>query len=173
MGKVQIERYLNHLSVDRRVSPSTQGSALNAIVFLYRHVLHQEIPDLDQLQRAKRQPRVPVILSAREIGLILENMDGTSHLMAKLIYGTGLRIGECVTLRIKDIDFDQRMIVVRAGKGNKDRITILPQKLIEPLKRHFVKVAQLHNDDLLKGNGYVPMPNALYRKYPSASRSLA
>lgn len=173
MGKPQIEAYLNYLAVKRKVAASTQSSALNAIVFLYREVLDRDIPDLDKLIRVRRERSVPVVLSKREIRLIFEAMNGTTKLMAELVYGTGLRISECMMLRIKDIDFDQRSITVRGGKGNKDRVTLLPASLMAPLQRHLLKVAQLHKDDELKGNGYVDLPNALYRKYPSASRSLA
>lgn len=131
------------------------------------------MPELDSLYRAKRQPAIPVILSVPEVKAILSHMQDTRRLMAELIYGTGLRIGECMTLRVKDIDFEQRVLVVRSGKGNKDRVTIIPERLTAPLQRHLLKVAQLHRADVLRGNGYVPMPNALYKKYPSASRSLA
>ena len=172
MAKIEIQAYLNHLAVNRQVSPSTQSTALNAIVFLYRHVLELAFDDLDQLQRAKRRPSIPVILSANEILSILAQMTGANKLMAELIYGTGMRISECAMLRIKDIDFDNDLIVVRAGKGNKDRVALLPNQLLSPLRRHIVSVASQHNTDLINGNGWVPMPNALHRKYPAASRSL-
>ncbi|MGI9295287.1 MAG: integron integrase [Pseudomonadales bacterium] len=172
MGKAEIEAFLNDLAVKRRVSPSTQATALNAIVFLYKSVLQPPFEDLDGFHRAKRQPNVPVILSVAEIKHLFEVMHGVNRLMAELIYGTGLRIGECVALRVKDIDFDNRQITVRAGKGNKDRATLLPQRLERALQQHLMKVIDLHNSDVLKGHGYAPMPNALYRKYPSASRTL-
>jgi len=173
MGQKEIESYLNHLAVKKHVSASTQSAALNGIAFLYREVLENEMPCLDKLRRVKRKHNVPVVMSVDEISAIFDRMRGTTRLMAELIYGTGMRISECVTLRVKDIDFDNRSVTVRAGKGNKDRVTLLPESLIPALRSHLVKVAQLHNTDLLKGNGYVPMPNALYRKYPSASRTLA
>lgn len=173
MGQLEIEAYLNHLASKRRVSASTQSSALNAIVFLYRSVFKEEMPDLDNLRRIKRYKTIPVVMSPNEVESTLSRMHGTTRLMAELIYGTGLRINECMTLRVKDIDFDLRTITVRAGKGNKDRCTVLPETLIPALRSHLTKVAQLHKSDLLVGNGYVPMPNALYRKYPSASQSLA
>jgi len=113
-----------------------------------------------------------VVMSQQEVQATFARMHGTTRLMAELIYGTGLRINECMTLRVKDIDFDLRSITVRAGKGNKDRATLLPDALIPQLRNHLTKVAQLHKTDLLQGNGYAPMPNALYRKYPSASQSL-
>ncbi len=172
MDKRDIEAYLNHLATKRHVSGSTQAAALNAIAFLYREVLEQELPGLDKLRRVKRKQNVPVVMSADEIRHTFERMHGTTRLMAELIYGSGMRITECVTLRVKDIDFDNRAITVRAGKGNKDRVTLLPECLMPAVRSHLVKVAQLHKSDLLKGNGYVPMPNALYQKYPSASRTL-
>ena len=173
MGKQEIEGYLNHLASRRNVSASTQSGALNAIVFLYRTVLQQEIPELDNLRRIKRYKAIPVVMSTQEVSAAFARMSGTTRLMAELIYGTGMRIHECMTLRVKDIDFDLRSITVRAAKGNKDRATLLPAALIPALRNHLTKVAQLHASDVLSGNGYAPMPNALYRKYPSASRSLA
>ena len=173
MGKQEIESYLNHLASRRNVSASTQSGALNAIVFLYRTVLQQEIPELDNLRRIKRYKSIPVVMSTQEVAAAFARMSGTTRLMAELIYGTGMRIHECMTLRVKDIDFDLRSITVRAAKGNKDRATLLPAALIPALRNHLTKVAQLHASDVLSGNGYAPMPNALYRKYPSASRSLA
>ncbi len=173
MGQKDIEDYLNHLAVKRRVSASTQSGALNAIAFLYRDVLKQEMPDLDNLRRIKRYKTIPVVMSRQEVESTFKRMSGTTRLMAELIYGTGLRINECMTLRVKDIDFDLRSMTIRAAKGNKDRATLLPESLIPELRNHLTKVAQLHKSDLLKGNGYAPMPNALYKKYPSASNSLA
>ncbi|ODC02012.1 integrase [Candidatus Thiodiazotropha endoloripes] len=172
MGKKEIEAYLNHLATKRRVSASTQSGALNAIVFLYRVVLNKDLPDLDNLRRIKHYKSIPVVMSKQEVEATLSRMCGTTRLMAELIYGTGMRINECMTLRIKDIDFDLRSITVRAAKGNKDRATVLPEALIPDLRSHLTKVAQLHQSDILRGNGYVTMPNALYKKYPSASKSL-
>lgn len=172
MGQQEIEGFLNHLATRRNVSASTQSSALNAIAFLYRYVLKQDMPDLDNLRKIKRYRALPVVMSRQEVENALEKMEGTTRLMAELIYGTGLRINECMTLRIKDVDFDLRAVTVRAAKGNKDRVTILPESLIPTLRNHLTKVAKLHKNDVLKGNGYAPMPNALYRKYPTASQSL-
>ncbi|MFQ5356486.1 MAG: integron integrase [Mariprofundaceae bacterium] len=146
---------------------------MNATAFLYRGVLKTAMPDPDKLRRIKRHKTIPVVMSRQEIEATLARMQGTTRLMAVLIYGTGLRINECMTLRVKDIDFDQRTITVRAGKGYKDRATAMPQVLIPVLQMHLTKIAQLHKADILKGNGYAPMPNALYVKYPSASQSLA
>lgn len=172
MGQRDIEAYLNYLANKRNVSASTQSAALNAIAFLYREVLKMDMPCLENLRRIKRHQTIPVVMSVREVQATFARMTGTTRLMAELIYGTGIRIGECVTLRVKDIDFDHRSITVRAGKGNKDRTTLLPEALVPDLRNHLTKVAQLHKSDLLLGNGFVPMPNALYKKYPSASQSL-
>jgi len=173
MGQQEIEAYLNHLASKRNVSASTQSSALNAIAFLYRIVLKIEMPNLDNLRRIKRYRTIPVVMSQQEVKATIDRMNGTTRLMAELIYGTGLRINECMTLRVKDIDFDLHSITVRAAKGNKDRVTLLPESLIPLLRSHLLKIAQLHKSDVLKGNGYAPMPNALYKKYPSASQSLS
>ena len=171
MGQHEIEAYLNHMADKRNVSASTQSAALNAIAFLYREVLKMEMPCLEKLRKIKRYQTIPVVMSIREVEATLARMTGTTRLMAELMYGSGLRIGECMTLRVKDIDFDLRSITVRAAKGNKDRATLLPQALIPVLRNHLLKVYQLHKSDLLQGNGYAPMPNALYKKYPSASKS--
>lgn len=173
MSQKEIEAYLNHLANKQSVSASTQAAALNAIAFLYRQVLKTDMPDLVNLRRIKRHQLIPVVMSSQEVEATLSRMRGTTRLMAELIYGTGLRINECMTLRVKDIDFDLRSITVRAGKGCKDRATLLPKALMAELRTHLTKVAQLHKSDLLQGNGYVPMPNALYKKYPSASQSLS
>lgn len=158
MGKQEIEGYLNHLASRRNVSASTQSGALNAIVFLYRTVLQKEIPELDNLRRIKRYKSIPVVMSTQEVSAAFARMSGTTRLMAELIYGTGMRIHECMTLRVKDIDFDLRSITVRAAKGNKDRATLLPEALIPALRNHLTRVAQLHKSDMLRGNGFAPMP---------------
>ena len=173
MGAKEIEAYLNHLANDRTVSANTQSSALNAIAFLYRDVLKVDMPDLKHLRRIKQRKTLPVVMSVREVEATFARMHGTTRLMAELIYGGGLRVNECMTLRIKDIDYDAKSITVRAAKGNKDRSTLLPDSVISDLQNHILKVAQLHKIDQLKGNGLAPMPNALYRKYPSASQSLS
>jgi len=173
MGQQEIEAYPNHMASKRNVSTSTQSSALNAIAFLYSFVLKINMPDLDILRRINRYKTIPVVLSQREVKAIMEKMNGTTRFMAELIYGTGLRINECMTLRVKDVDFDLHTITVRAAKGNKDRVTLLPERLIPLLRNHLLKIAQLHKSDTLKGNGYASMPNALYKKYPSVSQSLS
>jgi len=173
MGTSEVELFLNHLARDRQVSASTQTIALNAIVFLYTDVLEKPLGHMAGLKRVQRQHRVPVVLTADEVKAIFMEMSGTCQLMAQLLYGAGLRVSECISLRVKDIDFGAKTLTVRDGKGGKDRTTLLPTQLISRLQKHLIMVAQLHTDDMAKGGGYAAMPNALYRKYPTASRSLA
>ncbi len=142
-------------------------------MFLYKQVLEIEISELTQLRRIRRRHHVPVVLSKNEVSAILGLMQGSPKLVAQLLYGTGMRVTECVTLRIKDLDFDTGTITVRSGKGNKDRTTLLPETLKGDLRAQITRIAKLHANDRLRGAGYAPMPNALYRKYPSASQSLA
>lgn len=172
LGKQEIEAFLNYLVSKRRLSASSQSIALNAIIFMYKHVLDIEIGWLDNLVRAKRKSFLPTVLSVNEVRSILDQMSGTTRLMAELMYGTGMRVNECVQLRIKDVDFDMRTIVVRQGKGGKDRTTLLPEKLVSPLRQHLVKVMALHKEDCLKGAGYTPLPGALYKKYPTIGQSV-
>ena len=173
MATKEVELFLNHLAQERQVSASTQSIALNALVFLYTEVLNTPLSHLSGLKRVQRVHRVPVVLSIDEVKSVLTNMHGTTMLMAQLIYGAGLRVSECVGLRVKDIDFDSKILSVRDGKGGKDRTTLLPEQLMKPLKSHLLKIAQLHVSDIVKGGGYAEMPMALHRKYPNASRSLA
>lgn len=173
MGVVEVQSFLNHLASERHVSASTQSQALNAIVFLYDAVLEEPLGHLQGLKRVQHRHRLPVVLTRDEVRACLGLMTGTCQLMAQLIYGAGLRVNECMGLRVKDFDLSSRTLIVRDGKGGKDRTTLLPQQLVEPLQRHLIKVAQLHQDDLACGGGYAEMPGALYKKYPSASRSLA
>jgi integron integrase len=170
MGGREVAHFLTHLAVDRRVSASTQNQALNALVFLYRHVLQIELELPIDAVRAKRPKRLPTVLSKEEAMCVLAAMTGTHQLMAKLLYGSGLRLMECVRLRVKDLEFPQRMIVVRSGKGMKDRVTVLPDALSEPLKQQMWHVKLVHQQDLLEGHGGVYLPHALERKYPNASR---
>lgn len=172
MGVAEVQAFLNHLASVRQVSASTQTQALNALVFLYDAVLEQPLGLMPGLKRVQQRHRLPVVLSVDEVKAVFSQMSGISLLMAQLIYGAGLRVNECMRLRVKDFDFAARTLSVRDGKGGKDRTTLLPQQLTESLQRHLVRVAQLHQDDLAKGGGYAEMPGALYRKYPSASRSL-
>jgi integron integrase len=172
MGKVELEAFLNYLVTQRHLSASSQSQALNALFFMYKHVLEIEPGWLDNLARVKRKQFLPTVLSANEVREVLTKMIGTPKLMAKLIYGTGMRVSECTQLRIKDIDFDLKTITVRHGKGGKDRTTLLPKKLVDPLQEHLLGVLSRHKDDCLTGAGYVPLPGALYKKYPKAARSL-
>ena len=171
MGAAEVEAFLTHLAVDRNVSASTQNQAKSALLYLYKEVLGVELPWLDNVTQAKVPQRMPVVLTQAEVQAVLSRMDGTMWLIASLLYGSGLRIMEALRLRVKDIDFAQREILVREGKGFKDRVTMLPISLVEPLKSHLLKVQALHNDDLNAGHGEVFMPMALDRKYPSGGKS--
>jgi len=158
MGKQEIETFLNYLVTQRRLSASSQSQALNALIFIYKHVLELEPGWLSHLSRAKRKQFLPTVLSVGEVCDILSHMSGTTRLMAELIYGTGMRVSECTQLRIKDIDFNLNTITVRQAKGGKDRSTLLSQRLVKPLQQHLLKVMGLHKDDCLKGAGYAPLP---------------
>ena len=173
VGPGGIVRFVDHLARERRISASTQNQVLCALLFLYRKVLEIEVGRIAGLRRVERAPRVPVVLSIEEVRAVLSHMHGTRRLMAEVLYGAGLRVNECLTLRVKDIDFHARTIQVRNGKGGTDRTTVLPASLIAPLQRHLVRVVALYRSDALQGNGYAPLPGALHRKYPNAARSLA
>jgi integron integrase len=173
LGKDALETYLNHLAAERHVSASTQTQALNALIFLYRQVLEIDPGWLDKLERVKRKRFLPVVLTVEEVKRVFSHMSGTPKLMAELIYGTGMRVNECTQLRIKDIDLSLQTITVRAGKGGKDRTTLLPTSLRQALRTQMLHVATQHKHDSLHGRGYAPLPHALARKYPNASRSLA
>ncbi len=170
MGAAEVERFLTHLAVEGRVAASTQNQALSALLFLYRTVLKVDLPWLGEMTRAKRPGRLPVVLTVEEVRRVLARIDGQQGLMADLLYGAGLRLLECVRLRVKDLDFEMRQITVRDGKGEKDRMTMLPQSVPEPLRAHLEKVKVLHAHDLEEGFGEVYLPYALDRKYPDASR---
>jgi integron integrase len=173
MGSQEIESFLAHLAVDRQVAASTQNQAFNAILFLYRHVLHKDIDARLNAVRAKRPRRLPTVLTYEETRRLLAAMSGVRQLMAKLLYGSGLRLMECVGLRVKDVDFGLHQIIVREGKGRKDRITILPDHLVPLLQEHLQRVKMIHQQDLNKGYGTVYLPYALDRKYPNANREWA
>lgn len=173
MGAPEVEAFLNRLSSDRFCSASTQTQALNALVFLYQEVLEKPLGNMKGLKRVQQRHRVPVVLTSSEVKVCLDSMSGTCQLIAQLIYGAGLRVNEALGLRVKDLDFLAGSLSVRDGKGGKDRTTLLPLQLIAPLQKHLIKVAQLHQSDLYRGAGYAAMPGALYKKYPSASKSLA
>ncbi len=168
MGEVQVSTYISHLATAKGVSASTQNQALSALIFLYRHVLQREL-DLTEIARAKSPMHLPIVLSRGEVAAVLSRLQGVSWLRASLMYGSGLRVLESCRLRVKDIDFDRREITVRNGKGEKDRVTMLPLKLIEPIRNHLIHVRRLHTEDLKKGAGFVELPYALRRKYLSAA----
>ena len=170
MGKKEIEKFLSHLVFNRNVAASTQKQALNAIIFLYKQVLDISIDEELEHSRSRRHPRLPIVLTQKEVKLVLDQMQGIHLLMAKLLYGGGLRLMECIRLRVGDIDFEKEKLYVRDGKGGKDRVTLFPKSIHEDLRVHLRKVKKLHNQDLDKGYGEVYLPHALARKYPSAAK---
>ena len=173
MGAPEVEAFLSHLAVNRNVAASTQNQALAAILFLYREVLEIELPWLEGVTRAKRPPRLPVVLSESEVQRLLAQLEGTPLLIASLLYGSGLRLMEALRLRVKDVDLERNEIIVRSGKGGKDRHTVLPARLIPSLRAQMNRVKTLHEQDLLDKLAPVYLPHALERKYPNAGRELA
>ncbi len=171
MGATEIRAFLSHLAVHVQVAASTQNVALNSLVFLYRHVLKQAFPDLEEIERAKRPGRIPVVFTREEVSRVLAHLQGTPRLMASLLYGAGLRVMECARLRVKDCDFAYQQITIHDGKGVQDRVTVLPQALIGPLQRHLARVKAFHEDDLAEGYGAVYLPYAFERKDVSAATS--
>jgi integron integrase len=170
MGEMEISQFLSHLAVEGKVAASTQNQALSALLFLYRTVLEQEVGRLHEVARAKTPDRLPVVFTAGEARAVLAHLEGTPWLMASLLYGAGLRLMECVRLRVKDIDFHSGQLVVRAGKGDKDRVTMLANTLVAPLQQHLLHVKALHAQDTREGYGAVYLPYALERKYPQANK---
>lgn len=170
MGRKEIEVYLSHLATKRKVAASTQNQALSAILFLFRTVLERPTDYRIDAVRARRPKRVPTVLSQEEVRRVLSSLTGTHSLMARMLYGGGLRSSECVRLRVKDIDFSLRQIVVRDGKGAKDRLTILPDSIVSQLQAHLSRVRLLHRNDLSQGYGQTHLPYSLARKYPGADR---
>jgi integron integrase len=170
MGEAEVTAFLNHFAVERRVFAGTQNQALSALLFLYKEVLGSELPWLDAVQRVTRPPRMPTVLARGEVERLLQQVQGTHWLIASLLYGSGLRVMECLRLRVKDVDFNYRQILVRDSKGEKDRVTMLPEKLLEPLRRHLDRVRILHARDLRAGYGEVHLPYALARKYLRAGK---
>jgi integron integrase len=170
MGAPEITRFLSWLAVDGRVAASTQNQALSALLFLYREVLDLDVPWLDDVVRAKRPQRLPVVMTREEVRAVLQRLDGVPRLMAYLLYGAGLRVLECCRLRVQDVDFAANQIVVRSGKGDKDRVTMLPATVKAALARHLEAVRGQHQADLKWGAGWVELPTALMRKYPNAGR---
>jgi len=170
MAKTEIEAYLSYLAVKRQISPATQNQALQALLFLYRYVLEIDLPWLDDVVRAKPKRRVPVVLSRREVRLLLENVMASRHLVASLMYGAGLRVTECLRLRVGDLDFSRRTIRIHAGKGGKDRVTVLPDNLAHALDVQIACVRAFHEHDVAAGNGFAKLPRALRRKLGTSSR---
>jgi integron integrase len=170
MGLPEVEAFLTDLAVAQQVAASTQNQALSALLFLYAEVLEQPLEGRVASVRAKQPDRLPTVMSRDEVGRVLDALTGVHQLMAKLLYGSGLRLMECVRLRVKDLDFAQRQVVVRDGKGAKDRVTPLPERLIVPLQEHLHRVALLHQRDLREGYGEVFLPDAFARKAANASR---
>ncbi|OGI44876.1 MAG: integrase [Candidatus Muproteobacteria bacterium RBG_16_64_11] len=173
MGGEEITRYLTYLAVQGKVSASTQNQALNAILFLYREVLKVDLPWLDGIHRAKKPERLPVVLSRDEVKHLLAQLDGTRWLIVSLIYGSGLRLTEALRLRVKDIDFHYRQIIIRDAKGQKDRVTPLPEMLSDSLRQQLIRVRERHRLDISEGFGRVMLPYALAKKYPQADREWA
>jgi integron integrase len=170
MGVAEIQAFLTHLAVNQHVAASTQNQALSALIFLYRDVLNLELHGTIDAIRAKKPRRLPTVLTKEEVQQVLQELSGTPHLMAALLYGSGLRLMECLRLRVKDLDFARREITIRDGKSGKDRRTMLPASLVLPLQMHVCQVKQIHTQDLADGYGSVYLPDALERKYPHAAK---
>lgn len=170
LGHPEVTAFLTDLATIAHVSPSTQNQALAALLFLYRHVLNCDLPWLNDVVRARRPRRLPVVLSRDEVRQVLRALEGAPRLLAGLLYGSGLRLHECCRLRVKDVDFAARQIVVREGKGDKDRRTMLPGSIVDPLRDHLAVVREQYQHDLAAGAGWVELPDALARKLPSAGR---
>jgi integron integrase len=168
MAADEVTRFLSHLAVEGKVSASTQNQALSALLFLYRDVLGRELSWMDEIVRARRPSRLPVVLARGEVAALLRELEGVEKLMASLLYGAGLRLLECCRLRVKDIEFSRGELLVRDGKGGKDRVTLLPSGLRGPLQTHLARVSDQHGRDLERGLGSVELPMALERKYPRA-----
>lgn len=172
MGASEVMAFLTHLAVERSVAPSTQGQAKSALLFLYRVVLNTALPWLDEVVAASNPRRLPVVLTVAEVRCVLQHMNGSVGLVCSLLYGTGMRLTEGLRVRIKDVEFTRREILVRNGKGGKDRVTVLPENLIAPLQEQIAKARALHQRDLLEGFGEVWLPGALDAKYPGAPKQL-
>jgi integron integrase len=173
MSASEIRAFLSHLAINAQVAASTQNVALNALVFLYRHVLKQDFPELGEVERAQHSRHVPTVFTREEVATVLAQIKGPPHLMASLLYGAGLRLMECLRLRVKDLDFAYHQLTVHDGKGAQDRVTMLPRSVEEPLQRHLAKVKLLHAEDLAEGCGEVYLPYAFARKDPTAGTSWA
>ena len=172
MGADEVRSFLTHLATELDVAASTQNQAFSALLFLYRQVLQQPLPWIDDIERAKRPPKVPVVFTQIEARAVLARMTGTTRLMAHLLYGSGLRVMECVRLRVKDVDLGYLQITIREAKGGRQRVTMVPVNLVDALRKQVERVADIHRQDLSAGFGEVELPGALARKYPSAVREL-
>jgi integron integrase len=170
MGATEIARFISHLATDKKVAASTQNQAFNALIFLYKQVLGIEVGDIGKTERAKKPLRLPTVMTKEEVYAILSAMKGVHQFMAKLLYGCGMRLMECVRLRVKDVDFGQNQIIIRDAKGMKDRVTMLPEQLKPLLREHLEGIRTIHQQDMRNGLGEVYLPYALERKYPRASR---
>jgi len=170
MGGAEVNAFLTHLAVEQNVAASTQNQALSAILFLYREVLQQPLELSLDAVRAKRPRHLPTVLTVEEVRAVLSQMDGVSRLVAQLLYGSGLRLNEALGLRVKDVDFAQKQLYIRDSKGMESRVTMLPGTLVEPLQEHLLWVKRLHQQDIERGYGAVPLPFALERKYPNAPK---
>lgn len=170
MAEPEMNSFLTHLAVEEKISASTQNQALAALLFLYRHVLGRKVGDLGEVVRARKPMRLPVVMTREEVRAVLDNLSGDRWLMASLMYGAGLRLSECLRLRVQELDFARNLILIRDGKGSKDRVTMLPGSLRAPLQEHLKKVKLVHERDLADGWGAVRLPMALDRKYPNAPR---
>jgi len=170
MAETEVTAFLTHLARVGNVAASTQNQALSALLFLYKEVLKQEIGWLGKVERAKKPPKLPVVLTGSEVKRLFAHLEGTEKLMAGLLYGSGLRLMECLRLRVKDVDFAYARVTIRDAKGGKDRVTMLPVNLASPLQRHIAKMKIQHEQDLADGHGTVHLPFALSRKYPNAER---
>jgi integron integrase len=170
MGAGEVEAFLTHLAAVGKVSASTQNQAKSAILFLYKQVLESELPWLQNVTQAKTPQRLPVVLTHKEVQAIFANLSGTNWLVASLLYGAGMRLMEAIRLRVKDVEFTRGEIIVREGKGYKDRVTMLPQAVVAPLRLHLAKVKALHDEDLSHGHGNVYLPFALDKRYPNAGK---
>jgi len=170
MGAAEVEAYLSHLAVNRNVSASTQNQALSALLFLYKQVLEVDLPWLENTERATKPKRLPTVLSREEVSDVLAGLDGSPWLVGNLLYGSGLRLMEALRLRVQDLDLPRRQVIVRDGKGHKDRASMLPAAMVDSLSIHLEKVRSLHAQDLKAGYGLVYLPYALARKYPAAAR---
>ena len=170
LGGDEVTKFLSWLAEERHVSPSTQTQALCALLFLYRHVLRLDLPWMTAVARAPARARLPIVLSRDEVRAVIRRLEGVERLIVMLLYGSGLRLLEALRLRVKDVDFDQHQITVRGGKGDKDRVTVLPESVRAELRRHLSEVRVIHEKDLGRGAGWVALPHALSRKYPEAGR---